>query len=128
VEIGLHEAEMTMPSIVQLRAARNRRAPPEVWQATFAWLGSQRLEPLSPERHAPRPAKRAEARRQLWAPYLEFLAGTGHHEEFRRLVLERSIPRGPLRRRPPDLQLRLRTMGEGPAALVAGVAAVARRS
>ena len=55
VEIGLHEAEVTMPTVVQLRAARNRRAPPEVWQATYAWLGSQRLEPLAPERHTPKP-------------------------------------------------------------------------
>ncbi len=128
VEIGLHEAEMTMPNVVQLRAARNRRAAPEVWQATYAWLGSQRLEPLAPERHVPRPSKRVEARRQLWAPYLEFLAGTRHHEPFRRLVLESPIPRGPLRRRPADLQLRLRTMREGPAALVAGAAVVDRRS
>ena len=39
VEIGLHGEEVTMPTIVQLRGARNRRAAPEVWQATFAWLG-----------------------------------------------------------------------------------------
>jgi PcfJ-like protein len=128
VEIGLHEAEMTMPTIVQLRAARNRRAPPEVWQATFAWLGSQRLEPLAPERHAPRPAKRAEARRQLWAQYLEFLVGTRHHEPFRRLVLDSAMPRSGPRRRPADLQLRLRTMAEGSAMLVAGAAVVDRRS
>ena len=70
VEIGLHDEEVTMPTIVQLRAARNRRAPPEVWQATFSWLGSQRLEPLSPLRHAPKPMKRIEARRKLWSPYL----------------------------------------------------------
>ena len=57
VEIGLHEAEVTMPTVVQLRAARNRRAPPEVWQATYAWIGSQRLEPLAPERHTPRPCE-----------------------------------------------------------------------
>jgi hypothetical protein len=31
VEIGLHDEEATMPTIVQLRAARNRRAPPEIW-------------------------------------------------------------------------------------------------
>jgi hypothetical protein len=127
VEIGLHEAEITMPNIVQLRAARNRRAPPEVWQATFAWLGSQRLEPLSPERHAPRPSKRVEARRQLWTPYLEALEGTRHHEPFRRLVLDSAMPRSALRRRPADLQLRLRTVGQG-AALLAGTAIVDRQS
>jgi hypothetical protein len=76
VEIGLHDEEVTMPTVVQLRALRNRRAPPEVWQATFAWLGSQRLAPLAPERHVPKPLKRLEARRQLWRPYLEHLRGT----------------------------------------------------
>ena len=44
VEIGLHDEEASMPNIVQLRAARNRRAPPEIWQATYGWLGSQRLD------------------------------------------------------------------------------------
>jgi hypothetical protein len=88
VEIGLHDEEVTMPTIVQLRAARNRRAPPEVWQATFSWLGSQRLVPLSPLQQAPAPTARIEARRQLWSPYLEFLAGTRHQAPFRRLVLQ----------------------------------------
>ena len=87
VEIGLHEAEATMPTVVQLRAARNRRAPPDVWQATYAWIGSQRLEPLAPERHTPQAAKRTEARRQLWSPYLAFLAGTPHEQAFRRVVM-----------------------------------------
>jgi hypothetical protein len=118
VEIGLHEAEVTMPSIVQLRAARNRRAPPEVWQATYAWLGGQRLEPLAPNRNAVRPSKRVEARRRLWAPYLEFLAGTRHHEPFRCLVLENATGRTAPGRRPADLRLRSRTLGEGAVLLV----------
>lgn len=127
VEIGLHEAEVTMPTIVQLRAARNRRAPPEVWQAAYAWLGTQRLEPLSPERHTPRRTKRAEARRQLWSPYLAFLAGTRHEDPFRRLVLERSNgsrqaggERRAPRRRAGGLQLRLQTSVERVGALEPG--------
>jgi hypothetical protein len=89
VEIGLHEQEATMPRIVQLRAARNRRAAPELWQATFAWLGSQRLAPLWPERHLPRLPRRAEARRKLWGPYLAFLADTVHEPAFRRAIVAR---------------------------------------
>ncbi len=89
VEIGLHGEEATMPTIVQLRGARNRRAAPEVWQATFAWLGGQRLEPLSPERHAPKPMKRVAARRLLWEPYLGHLEDNGGAQRFRRTVLER---------------------------------------
>lgn len=117
IEIGLHEAEVTMPTVVQLRAARNRRAPPEVWQAAYAWLGGQRLEPLSPERHTPKRTKRAEARRQLWGPYLAFLAGTRHEKPFQQLVLERPSTRRPApigrraqARRAGDLQTRLQTL------------------
>jgi hypothetical protein len=88
VEIGLHEEEVTMPTVVQLRALRNRRAPPEVWQATFAWLGGQRLEPLAPERHVPKPIKRLEARRELWKPYLQHLRGTGHERAIRQAILD----------------------------------------
>ncbi len=116
-----------MPAIVQLRAARNRRAPPEVWQATYAWLGGQRLEPLAPDRNAIRPSKRMEARRKLWAPYLEFLAGTRHQEPFRRLVLESAIARTALGRRRADTQLRLQTLGQGPAGLIATTAVADER-
>jgi hypothetical protein len=118
VEIGLHEAEATMPTVVQLRAARNRRAPPDVWQATYAWIGSQRLEPLAPERHAPRRAKCTDARRRLWNPYLAFLAGTPHEQAFHRLVMAPAVSRRTQveqrvpRRRTAELQLRLRALGE----------------
>lgn len=99
VEIGLHDEEATMPTIVQLRAARNRRAPPDIWRATFAWLGSQPLEPLAPERHVPKPMRRVEARRKLWGPYMAHLAGTMHEAPFRRLALEQARFRRPTRRR-----------------------------
>ena len=95
VEIGLHETEITMPTIVQLRTARNRRAPPDIWQAAFAWLGGQRLEPLIPDRHKPSARKRMDARRKLWAPYLAFLSGTGHETSFRRTVLAPMAARTP---------------------------------
>ena len=88
VEIGLHHEEVSMPNVVQLRAARNRRAPPEIWQATYSWLGSQRLVPLSPLRHAPKPMLRIEARRQLWSPYLEVIEGSRHAGPFRRMVFQ----------------------------------------
>lgn len=107
VEIGLHDEEATMPTIVQLRAARNRRAPPEVWQATFAWLGAQRLAPLSPSRHAPTAAQRMKARLQLWGPYLAQVTGTAHEATFRQAIHKRVrvVPRDPRRTRPPQLPL-----------------------
>ncbi|KAB2920258.1 MAG: hypothetical protein F9K29_01900 [Hyphomicrobiaceae bacterium] len=101
VEIGLHEEEATMPTIVQLRGLRNRRVPPEIWQATFGWLGGQRLEPLSPERHAPAQVRRIQARRKLWGPYLAFLSGTRHEHPFRHVISKRSGVRRTVRRRAP---------------------------
>src|SRR5262249_25769236 len=58
-----------------------------IWQATYSWLGGQRLAPLSPLRHAPKPMQRIAARRQLWSPYLAILDGTRHAGAFRRMVL-----------------------------------------
>ncbi len=107
VEVGPHDQEASMPSVVQLRAARNRRASPEVWQATFAWLGGQRLEPLSPDLHAPKPIRRAEARRQLWRPYLEVLDGTRYAQVFKDAVL--ASTRQPQRRRTRLLRPRAET-------------------
>jgi hypothetical protein len=105
VEIGLHEEEVTMPTVVQLRALRNRRAPPEVWQATFAWLGGQRLEPLTPERQLPKPVKRLAARRELWKPYLQHVHGTCQEQAIRRAILHSARARrgdyDRLLRRPP---------------------------
>jgi PcfJ-like protein len=99
VEIGLHEEEVTMPTIVQLRGARNRRAAPELWQATFAWLGGQPLVPLSPGDHLPKPLRRAATRRELWGPYLAFLSSTSHAKAFRRAIVDRCISRRGLVRR-----------------------------
>jgi hypothetical protein len=118
VEIGLHDEEVSMPNIVQLRAARNRRAPPEIWQATYSWLGGQRLSPLSPLRHAPKGPQRVEARRHLWSPYLARLDGTRHAGAFRRLVLH--PPRAPA---PDPRRTRLRPLrGEEPTRTPTGAA------
>jgi hypothetical protein len=88
VEIGRHGEEASMPTIVQLRGPRNRRAPPEIWQATFGWMGSQRLEPAPPPRHTPSSIKRLEARRHLWRPYLTHLTGSRHEPAFRRTAFQ----------------------------------------
>lgn len=86
LEIGMHEQECTMPAIIQLRAARNRRAAPDIWQATFAWLGSQRL--TSRPRRTPSTAlHRSAARQQLWQPFLQHIAGTDIEGEMRRIIM-----------------------------------------
>lgn len=86
VEIGAHDTECTMPAIVQLRGPRNRRTPPSVWQATFAWLGSQRLTPRK-ARSSPGSLKRSVARQQLWQPFLEHVAGTPYETSLRRWLM-----------------------------------------
>ena len=74
VEIAMHERELGMPAVTQLRSARNRRAPMEVWQATYAWLGGQPLRQATPELQIK--VGRAESRRRLdrfWQPFLDAL-------------------------------------------------------
>ncbi len=73
-EIAPHEHEAGIPTVAQLRAPRNRRAPFEVWQATYAWLGSQPIRLAEP--HLEIKATRAEQRRRLdsiWRPFLNAL-------------------------------------------------------
>ena len=86
VEIAAHEREIGMPAVTQLRAARNRRAAMEVWQATYAWLGAQTLRAGTPQLQIK--TSRAERRRRLerlWRPFLDALP------EHARQAFERSV-------------------------------------
>jgi hypothetical protein len=70
LEIGTDDLEAGMPTIQQLRGPRNRRAAPEVWRATYAWLGAQTLRPfmaLAQERASTGVRRAARA---YWRPYL----------------------------------------------------------
>ncbi len=88
VEIGSHPEEPRMPSLIQLRGPRNRRASPQIWQAAFAWLGQAQLRLLPADRsRLYSNTKRRQARKQFWKPYIEHLAVTGHDEAFKLLVL-----------------------------------------
>lgn len=87
LEIGMHDEECTMPSIVQLRAARNRRASPDVWQATFAWLGGQQLIPRKPRPASAGPQRGELARFQLWQPYLDHVVGSPIEASLRRIAM-----------------------------------------
>jgi hypothetical protein len=72
VEIGVRDRAVGVPEILQLKANRNRRAPPELWQATYAWLGSQ---PLGLVRVEPGTAAlRRCNRKAFWTPFLDSLA------------------------------------------------------
>lgn len=85
IEIGAHDEEASMPAIRQLRAVRNRRAAPEIWQAAYAWLGSQTPRPVPAlAARGDTAGLRAEARR-LWEPYLAAVESRWPAAEFRSL-------------------------------------------
>lgn len=92
VEIGPHSGDPALPTIVQLRGRRNRRVQPAIWQATFAWLGSQKLVPRKPRSCRSSASRRGLARIELWQPYLDHLAGTALEHRLRRwLVLPQRV-------------------------------------
>lgn len=87
LEIGLHDEDASMPAIRQLRGPRNRRASPAVWQAAYAWLGAQTLQPITPDKWRPSPSRVRNAACVMWGPYLAWLEARGSSERFRALVL-----------------------------------------
>ena len=88
VEIGLHDEEVSMPTIVQLRAARNRRAPPEIWQATYGWLGGQRLAAAI----AAAPCAQADAAHRGAPPAVEPVPGGAGGHASRRGLPAHGVP------------------------------------
>ncbi|MEO1207217.1 MAG: hypothetical protein AAFV45_12895 [Pseudomonadota bacterium] len=78
VEVGRHDGETTMPTILQLRGPRNRRASGRIWQATYAWLGSQRLKPRRMTLKRPDPRRAIQSFNQsFWTPYVTELRDAG---------------------------------------------------
>lgn len=73
VEIGIVDVDSRMPSVLQLRGPRNRRAGPEIWQAAYAWLGALGLRPLPLEPADLTPEGARRGARALWQPYLDAL-------------------------------------------------------
>ena len=89
VEIVARRGADAMPAIEQLKGPRNRSVSPEVWQATFAWLGSQTLKPFAGSSALQTSKRRASHRvlKEIWAPYLRKVRGTAHEDGIRRLAL-----------------------------------------
>lgn len=74
IEISAHDREPGHPVITQLRGPHNRRAPLEVWQAAYAWLGSQPLR-LADKGLEVRASRAAKERRQaeIWTAFVSLL-------------------------------------------------------
>lgn len=99
VEIGLQEVETGMPAVLQLRGPRNRRAGPEIWQATYAWLGAQPLRAQVAEPPTREEGRLTDAARAFWLPYIEQL-DTDTRKEFRaQLSRDLGVSIGPVTRR-----------------------------
>ncbi len=74
VEIGRHDGELTMPAVLQLRGVRNRRAGARIWQAAYAWLGSQRLSARRTTSRRPGTSRAGKAfDRAFWSDYFRAL-------------------------------------------------------
>jgi hypothetical protein len=76
VEMGPHPTESAMPAIVQLRIAKNRRAPASLWSAAYAWLAACDMRPLIPHALSPSDVERTHTRATLWGAYLADIAGS----------------------------------------------------
>ncbi|HXF55376.1 MAG TPA: hypothetical protein VNK52_14780 [Hyphomicrobiaceae bacterium] len=87
LEIAAHEHEFGMPMITQLKSARNRRAPLEVWQAAYAWLGGQSIRPAAADLALLGGGDRERRMIELWRPYLETLS-VAHRRRFESVVLD----------------------------------------
>lgn len=74
IEIVSHEQEKGHPTISQLRGPHNRRAPLEIWQTAYKWLGSQPLR-LADETHVIKLTRATRLRRHLALrkPFLDAL-------------------------------------------------------
>lgn len=86
VEIGPHPEDAARPAVLQLRSRRNRRADPELWQATYAWLGATCTDRRAPRLEAP-PALSREVAGQIWREYLDWQAERGADSRMQALVL-----------------------------------------
>ncbi len=89
VEIGNHDQEVTMPCVLQLRAPRNRRASAEIWQATYAWLGTQTLRPRYSNAARPQSAIGRQAAKSFWQDYIDHLEPNGLADAFAAIAITR---------------------------------------
>ena len=118
LEIGPHEDDALIPRIEQLRGPRNKRVPPEIWQATFTWLASQCYRPLPRELTQGERARRQQVSRSLWRPYLDALAEGGDEALLKALAL--GADHGPEEFSVPDLVCDDADKPRGSAVLVRG--------
>jgi hypothetical protein len=93
VEIGAHDDDCAVPRIVQLRGPRNRRAGPEIWQATLSWLAGQAFRPLPRIGEAADRTRRQQLIRAIWRPMMDSLKGTPMEKRLQAVAFGKEISR-----------------------------------
>jgi hypothetical protein len=81
LEIACHELELGMPTIAQLRIARNRRAGMDIWQAAYAWLGSHAIRRADPGLLNGDRTVQQRTSAKIWRPFMDAL-WEGHRSLF----------------------------------------------
>ena len=84
LEIGPHDDDTAMPKIEQLRGPYNQRVSPLIWQATYAWLGSQKPRPISAVEISP--AASLDVSRRVWGPFVAAVGATRSADVVRRFL------------------------------------------
>jgi hypothetical protein len=98
LEIGRHDDDPAIPTIVQLRGVRNRRLAAKIWQAGYAWLAGSAFEPFTPGRLTPGRDVRRRTHDDLWRAYVARFDPADHGDHFARTILA-VVARGRDRRR-----------------------------
>ena len=93
VEIGAHDDDCAVPRIVQLRGPRNRRAGPEIWQATLSWLAGQAFRPLPRVVETADRTRRQQFIRAIWRPMMDSVKGTPMEKRVQALAFGKEISR-----------------------------------
>jgi hypothetical protein len=78
---------------VQLRGPRNRRAAPEIWQATLGWLSQQTFRPLPRISETSDRPRRQQLIRAIWRPMLDSVKGTAMEPRIQALSFGKEISR-----------------------------------
>ncbi|MFY0611925.1 MAG: PcfJ domain-containing protein [Hyphomicrobiaceae bacterium] len=86
IEIGPTPAKSATPSIVQIKATKNRQPPLAIWQAAHQWLDEQDLETLPRRPGAVRTTKPPHSVEPFWRPYLDWLP-EGRRTEFEKCII-----------------------------------------
>ena len=86
LELGPHDDDPSMPAVEQLRGVHNRQVGPDIWQAVYAFLGSEKPRPL-PLIAGPDHSQSLATAKQIWEPFVSQI-GSWHSVAVARTFFE----------------------------------------